>query len=267
MFSFSQKNGILVSVLAVFLLAGCARIPLETKNPGYISLKKDFPNQLTNRDIFDDELEQEITEDDIQQAVETASEGFSLPLSSRIILVQSGEVVPDIDMQNKMRKYYQISIYSGLPKAKSPPVVAKNKDKDDTPPVVQNNYMRTLRLVAAKGQQRTVVVYWGILQMGVIDEKSRRLVWMPYQSGKIPDRTTSMRYLLRFTLVDVATGNWSMYSPSTTEVSYERQPNPNMENVVGDIAQIEALKQAAYESAARELSEYYEKLWKAQNKL
>lgn len=242
-------------------------MPLETKNLDYISLKKDSQNQLNNRDVFDDELEQEITEDDIQQAVETASEGFFLPLSSRIILVQSGEVVPDIEMQNKMRKYYQVSLYSGMPKAKSLHVVAKNKEKDEAQAVVQNNYMRTLRLIAAKGQQRAVMVYWGTLQMGVVDEKSRRLVWMPYQSGKIPERTTSMRYLLRFTLVDVATGNWSMHSPTTTAVSYERQPNPNMENTVGDIAQIDALKQTAYESAARELSEYYEKLWQAQSKL
>lgn len=267
MFSFTKKNGIAVSLLVVIFLSGCARIPLETKNPGYISSQKNSFSQLNNQDIFDDELEQEITEDDIQQAVETASEGFFLPLSSRIILVQSGEVVPDMEMQNEMRKYYQISIYSGIPKTKSPHAIIKNKEKDDAPTITHNNYMRTLRLVAAKGQQRTVIVYWGTLQMGVIDEKSRRLVWRPYQSGKIPDRTTSMRYLLRFTLVDVATGHWSMYSPSTTEVSYERQPNPNMENVIGDIAQIDALKQAAYDSAARELAEYFEKLWKAQNKL
>ncbi|WP_134531536.1 hypothetical protein [Budvicia aquatica] len=76
--------------------------------------------------------------------------------------------------------------------------------------------MRTLRLVGAKGRQKAIIVYWGTLETGKVDDKTNMTVWSTYTGGKNAAETKSIRYLLRFALVDVKTGNWVTYSPTNT---------------------------------------------------
>lgn len=44
---------------------------------------------------------------------------------------------------------------------------------------------------------------------------TKEMVWKKYTGGNISG--SSLRYLIRFALVDVATGEWAMYSPVNTE--------------------------------------------------
>ncbi|OCG49128.1 hypothetical protein A9G35_12545 [Gilliamella sp. Choc5-1] len=220
------------------------------KNPAY-SAAKVAKVQLTDKDIFDEELDKEITDYDIQEAAYLAKKGFHVPLKSSIILVQSGESVPDATMQLEMSKYYQVSVYNGFPKTKTLSNRRKSKDSDH---VIYNNYMKQLRLIAAKGGQRTIVVYWGELENGVLDEKTNIVNWRLYSGGKLPSNTKSLRYLLKFTLVDVVTGNWSTYSPINVEVDYIP---PKFRNNVTDIAQIDQLIHKSYANAALLLAERY----------
>lgn len=46
--------------------------------------------------------------------------------------------------------------------------------------------------------------------------RQKNMVWSDYKNEKLTDNT-SLRYLVRFTLVDVATGEWATWSP----VNYE----------------------------------------------
>jgi hypothetical protein len=241
-------NFIIIPFLSVFLI-NCSSSE-TVKNPAY-SAAKVAKVQLTDKDIFDEELDKEITDYDIQEAAYLAKKGFSVPLKSSIILVQSGESVPDASMQSEMSKYYQVSVYNGFPRTKTLSSHRKNKDTDR---VVHNNYMKQLRLIAAKGGQRTIVVYWGQLENGVFDEKTNIINWRLYQGGKLTSNTKSLRYLLKFTLVDVVTGNWSTYSPINVEVDYVF---PNSRNSVTDVAQIEQLIHKAYASGALRLAEKY----------
>ncbi|MWP62706.1 hypothetical protein [Gilliamella sp. Pas-s25] len=243
-------NVIIILFLTIFLVNCSSSQTL--KNPAY-SAAKVAKVQLTDKDIFDEELDKEITDYDIQEAAYLAKKGFHVPLNSSIILVQSGESVPDAAMQSEMAKYYQVSVYNGFPKVKTLSNRRKSKDKD-TDHVIHNNYMKQLRLIAAKGGQRTIVVYWGSLENGVLDEKTNIVNWHVYHGGKLPSNTKSLRYLLKFTLVDVVTGNWSTYSPINIEVDYIL---PKSRNNVTDVAQIDQLIHKAYANAALLLAEKY----------
>lgn len=249
----SKHIKILMSCLSILLfISGCKSSPsAQTKNPGYVSIKNNSSNQLTYSDVFDDELEDEITEDDIQEAILQAEHGFTLPANTTIILAESGKLVPDIKMQNEMSKYYQVSVYSGLPKRKARTL--KNRQEETT---VQNNYMRTLRLIAAKGHQKAIIVYWSTLQLGSLDEVNREIIWADFTGGAVPANTFKMRYLLRFALVDVSTGNWSMFLPITQSADYRKANSFN--TGISDMGQFESLKQRAYIEAARLISQKYQ---------
>lgn len=78
------------------------------------------------------------------------------------------------------------------------------------------NWMQALRFVAAKGHQKAIIVFQDTLQTGKYDSGLKSIVWTDYKNQKLTD-TMSLRYLVRFTLVDVATGEWATWSP----VNYE----------------------------------------------
>lgn len=241
-------NFIIILFSSIFLI-NCSSSQ-TVKNPAY-SAAKVAKVQLTDKDIFDEELDKEITDYDIQEAAYLAKKGFHVPLNSSIILVQSGESVPDATMQSEMSKYYQVSVYNGFPKTKT--LLNRRKSKD-TDHVIYNNYMKQLRLIAAKGGQRTIVIYWGELENGILDEKTNIVNWRLYHGGKLPSNTKALRYLLKFTLVDVVTGNWSAYSPINIEVDYI--PSKPRNNIT-DAAQIDQLIHKAYANAALLLAEKY----------
>lgn len=248
------KRGIPLSVLFIptlFMFSGCTSEP-ASKNPTYVAAKVNKA-QLTDEDVFDSNLNHEITEEDIQRAIAQAEQGFVLPARSPVILVQSGATTPDSEMQLEMSKYYRVSVNSGVP-----PTKARINRKSDEP-VIQNNYMRTLRLVGAKGRQKAIIVYWGTLETGKVDDKTNMTVWSTYTSGKMPSETKSIRYLLRFALVDVKTGNWVTYSPTNTEREFVQSSFNNQSSAGTQATQIDELKRNAYEFASRDLSTRYEK--------
>ncbi|MCV5359507.1 hypothetical protein OFM87_27480, partial [Escherichia coli] len=91
----------------------------------------------------------------------------------------------------------------------------KNKDKNENEDVASAenmNWMQALRFVAAKGHQKAIIVYQDTLQTGKYDSALKSTVWSDYKNEKLTD-AISLRYLVRFTLVDVATGEWATWSP------------------------------------------------------
>ncbi|EQA1590337.1 hypothetical protein RBQ08_RS11270 [Enterobacter hormaechei] len=222
----------LPGIICILLLAGCTKLSsIDGRKTGAATPRMDAistpASQLTDRDVFGDELTLDITEEDIENAVEEASNGFEIPQNSAIILVESGSRAPDVIMQKEMQRYYRVSTFSGIPVARKkravkPATPAKETDSDtenfsdSKNSVINANYMQALRYIGAKGRQKNIVVYWSELEAGKYNAAIKEVVWKKYTGGNVSG--SSLRYLIRFALVDVATGEWATYSPANTEL-------------------------------------------------
>lgn len=248
---------IIFSCAAIFLLNGCVRSPIDAKkkeSPRTEStISKNSAPQLTDKDVFGNETTLAVSEEDIQAALE--SEAFSVPLNASVILIQSGSRAPEMIMQQEMSHYYRISTFSGIPERQKPLSCNKVKKEEGEAVTSENmNYMQALRYIAAKGKQKTIIVYWDILQVGRYDLTTKTTVWSDYRNEQLPD-SASLRYLLRFALVDVATGEWATWSP----VNYEYDLlKPATEETPITEQQIAQLKQKTYTSVVKDLVHRYQ---------
>ncbi|TKV11740.1 hypothetical protein FDX19_05390 [Citrobacter sp. wls619] len=241
----------------IFLLSACVRSPIDARKKDVprteSTISKSAASQLTDKDIFGNETTLAVSEEDIQAALE--GEKFSVPLNSAIILVQSGNRAPEMVMQQEMSRYYRISTFSGIPDKQK--TISCNKVKSEEREVVTSenmNYMQALRYIAAKGQQKAVIVYWDTLQSGKYDTTTKTMVWSDYRNEKLSS-TDSLRYLVRFALVDVATGEWATWSP----VNYEYntlQPLTGKTSVTDE--QIAQLKQKTFAAVVKDMVHRYQ---------
>lgn len=259
----NSRSAVFLCVVA-FLLAGCApRSSIDAKKTGARAEsgvgKNASAQQLTDRDIFGNETTLAVSEEDIQAALE--EDELRVPLNSPVILVQSGSRAPEAIMQQEMSRYYTIATFSGIPDRQKTVTCSKDKNKDENQDVAaaeNMNWMQALRYVAAKGHQKAIVVYQDTLQSGKYEAATKNTVWSDYKNEKLTD-SVSLRYLVRFTLVDVATGGWATWSP----VNYEDKvlpPLPAKKNVAETTTeqQISQLKQRTYASMVKDLVNRYQ---------
>lgn len=242
-----------------FLLTGCVYSSIDARKTGVSrtesSVSKNVTTQLTDKDIFGNETTLAVSEEDIQVALE--GEKLSVPLNSAVILVQSGSRAPEMTMQQEMGKYYRISTFSGIPDKQKPLSCNKVKMEEGEAVASENmNYMQALRYIAAKGQQKAVIVYWDTLQTGRYDAATKTTVWSDYR-GDTLSSSASLRYLMRFALVDVATGEWATWSP----INYEHSI---LQPLTGKIlesmteSQISQLRQKTYAAVVKDLVNRYQ---------
>lgn len=237
---------------ALFLLTGCSNSPIDEKKIEFSkresNISKNTTTQLTDKDVFGNESTLAVSEEDIQAALD--GEQFRLPKKSTVILIQSGSRAPEMIMQQEMSRYYQISTFSGIPdKQKGQSCNKVKNDEGETIASENMNYMQALRYIAAKGRQKAVIVYWDTLQMGRYDTASKNTIWSDYRNEKLSD-VASLRYLIRFALVDVATGEWATWSPVNDEYSI-LQPLAGKTSVTEQ--QIAPLKQKTYTAVVKDL--------------
>lgn len=252
-----KKRLMIFSCVAIFLLNGCTRSPIDTRKKEMSRTEKPTSRssvpQLTDKDIFGNETTLAVSEEDIQAALE--GEKFSVPLNSAVILVQSGSRAPEMTMQQEMGKYYRVSIFSGIPDRQKPLSCNKVKTEEGDAVVSENmNYMQALRYIAAKGQQKAVIVYWDTLQTGRYDASTKTHIWSDYH-GETFSSSASLRYLVRFALVDVATGEWATWSPINYEYSIF-QPMTGKTPVTEQ--QIAQLRQKTYAAVVKDLVNRYQ---------
>lgn len=268
-----NSRSIIFLCAAAFLLAGCApHSPIDAKKTGMSGKdnsvsSKSVSAQLTDKDIFGNEITLAASEEDIQAALE--GDEFRVPLNSPVILVQSGSRAPESIMQQEMSKYYTIATFSGIPDRQKPVTCNKdkNKDKDEIQDVAvaeNMNWMQALRFVAAKGHQKAIIVYQDTLQTGKYDSALKSTVWSDYKNEKLTD-AISLRYLVRFTLVDVATGEWATWSPVNYEYKVifphaDKKDSDNDKKATADVTeqQIYQLKQKTYTSMVKDLVNRYQ---------
>lgn len=247
------------------LLTGCTpHSPIDAKKMGSSDKEssitsKNFSTQLTDKDIFGNETTLAVSEEDIQAALE--GEEFRVPLNSPVILVQSGSRAPEAIMQQEMGRYYTVATFSGIPDRQKRSTCKKDKSKEESQDVsaAENmNWMQALRYVAAKGHQKAIIVYQDTLQTGKYDAVTKNVVWSDYKNEKLTN-SASLRYLVRFTLVNVATGEWATWSP----VNYEYKILPSLSAKKDDLQtfteqQVAQFKQRTYASMVKDLVSRYQ---------
>lgn len=261
---------LLFLISASLLLAGCTKSSsIDARKTGSVPHRLEISTmpELSDEDVFGNELTLDISEEDIQNAVEEASGEFDIPLHSSVVLVQSGARAPDSIMQNEMQKYFRVSTFSGIPASRKklttqPSTPVKDIVESDEGElseskngVINSNYMQAMRYIAAKGRQKTIVVYWGELEAGKFNSETNSVSWKRYSGEKLID--SSLRYLIRFALVNVATGEWAVYSPVNTESATLLSSGNKGESTEVYEQQIAILKQKACQMAASDLVSRY----------
>jgi hypothetical protein len=185
------------------------------------------------------------SENEIRRALDNAKH-VKLHSDSSFLLIQSGAAFPDGGMVTELGKHFQVVPFSGIPPARPDPA--------QTDGLRPESYSRLLRLAAAKGGNDTIVCYWGILESETENLATRTVSWMPMVNWVVPDSRQHMRIRLKVALLDVRTGNWSVFSPKPFEESnISRSPRRG----AVDQMQVERLKAEAYAASARELVRSY----------
>lgn len=242
--------------IAALLLAGCiSRSPIDEKKsrtPRTESTSvRNAAALLTDKDIFGNETTLAVSEEDIQAALE--GENLRVPRNSDVILVQSGSRAPEAVIQQEMSKYYRLSTFSGIPDRQKK--VACSKDENGETVASENmNYMQALRYVAAKGHQKAIIVYQDTLQTGKYDAITKTTVWADYKNERLPNAAL-LRFLVRFTLVDVATGDWASWTPTNYE-SRVVLPATGTTDITEQ--QIMQIKHKTYAAMVKDLVERYQ---------
>lgn len=206
-----------------------------------------YRGELNEFDVLGITRDQSTSENEIAQALDNAKR-VKLPPGSSILLIQSGAVFPDEAMVSELSKYYRIVPFSGVPS--SQPTITGWHRPDAAAP----SYARSLRLAAARGGNDIILCYWGMIESEKENLPTKTISWLPGVNWIVPDETQHQRIRLKVALVDVRTGNWSVFSP---EAFKDSATNRSPRRAVADQKLVEELKKKIYESGVKDLVRLY----------
>ena len=262
------------------LLAGCAKQirSISQSGYGYAGMPT---RELDEFDVLGLDRDKPATEEDIQRASRDAKR-VQLAPGSPILLVQSGAIFPDAPMVTELSRNFHVVPFTGLANASKQAdgrsqetttrnaaiitdpdkpatvvplsIVAQERYKNPSAPADPAAYSRTLRLAAARAGAFTVVCYWGILESGSEELATKTISWIPAVNWIVPDEKQHLRINLKVAVVDVPTGNWSVFSVQPPD---SKSWTRNTRREATDQRLVEALKQKAYELAAKDLVKTY----------
>jgi len=202
-----------------------------------------YQGELSEFDVLGIGRGQATSENEIRRALEQAK-SVKLRPSSSILLIQSGAAFPDGPMLEELGKHFRVAPFSGVP---SNPKVASNLDYGSGN---ADSYAKSLRLAAARGGNDYIVCYWGILESENEKFATKTISWVPGVNWILPDEKEHMRIKLKFAVIDVASGSWTIFSPKEFEQArISRSPH----RAVVDRKMVEALKKDAYQAGVSEL--------------
>ncbi len=244
--SIHLPRGLVVLIALVGVaLSGCATRSISDSGyrgeSGYMS--KGSPNpfykgELSEFQVLGIDPQARVTQEEIDRALES-KQRLSLSKGASIMLIQSGAMIPDEPMVKALEKYYNVSVFSGIPVSQA-----------------GNEYAMSLRLAAAKGGCERIVVYWGLLETAQKGYATKAVSWVPLVGGAIPDENQQMRIRLKVAVVDVKDGRWEMFSPEPFE---DAAVSARYTRASSDQGQVSLLKTRAYEAAAEDLVKRYSK--------
>lgn len=247
------------TTIVCVLLLGCTKTIRPISDSGYVGRPEhrgrnpqppldpafQYRGELSEFDVLGITPGAIASENEIRRALDN-SKRVKLHSDSSVLLIQSGAAFPDGAMVTGLSKHFQVVPFSGIPPAKPDPTQIESLRPE--------SYSRLLRLAAAKGGNDTIVCYWGILESETENLATKTVSWMPVVHWVVPDARQHMRIRLKVALIDVRTGNWSVFSPKPFEESnISRSPRRG----AVDQMQVERLKSEAYAASANDLVRLY----------
>jgi hypothetical protein len=237
-----MKTHLLLLGAAAIVLAGC-QTPRSISDSGYRDGRARHPvghatyaGELNELDVLGIERSVQVTEEQISRALDAAGQ-VRLRKGSRVLLVQSGAQYPDNPMISALSGSVTVTPFSGQPNQ-----------------FERESYHRALRYAAARGGCETVICYWGILESARQSFDTKAVSWVPLLGSVVPDEHQQMRIRLKVAIVDVRTGNWSMFSP---EPFSDQAVSARLGRERSDQAQVNKLKEQAYVTAAADILKLY----------
>ena len=217
-------------------LAGCT--PRSISDSGYrdgpVWGRSESPlyrGELSELDILGAVPRSEATETNIARALASAKPPERVR-GEKIILIQSGALVPDEAMLEEAGRCFSEAPFSGVPP----------RDSSVLP--------ESLRFRAAQGGCRHIICYWGVLESSLTDREGKTISWAPILGGFVPDERQRMRIRLKALALDVATGGWRMVTP---EVYSDDRLSSRRTREVSDQRSVRVLKQRGYRKLMEDL--------------
>lgn len=247
--SFINSATIPSLLFIAFLVCGCRMRSIS--NSGYQGGSYYgnplYRGELNEFDILGVDRDQTVTEADISKALDTPAK-VRLKKGNSVLLVQSGAMFPDEPMMTELGKFLNVVPFSGIPsrEGKSRDAVQARSDEP--------SYAKSLRLMAARGGCETIVCYWGVLETAQKALASKPVSWVPVVGWSLPDESQQMRIRLKAAIIDVRTGNWSMFCP---EPAGDTTTSGRLTRETADQRQVDTLKRTAYEACAKDLIKIY----------
>lgn len=233
-------------VLAIFTSWGCSTRSIS--NSGYDGGGHSRANnplykgELTEFDVLGIDPATAISDEEITKSLSKASK-VSIKKGDSIMLIQSGAMFPDEPMQKEFDKHFATMPFSGIPMGDS-----RNSESNTS------NYGKALRWAAAKGGNEVIVCYWGTLETAKNNLATRAISWVPVAGWLVPDESQMMRIRLKFAIVDVQSGSWTVFAP-------EPLGDKTISSILGressDQGQVALLKEKAYQEAVEKLIRLY----------
>ena len=233
---------LLPALLLALFAVGCATRSISDSGyrkesaPGTAQAASPFyKGELSEFDVLGISLETKNTDEEIRRALD-AQQRFVLPKGSRVMLIQSGAMIPDEPMSKALGRYYDVSVFSGVPASSG------------------GTYASALRLAAARAGCKTIMVYWGLLETAQTGDGGKLISWLPLVGGMVPDESQEMRIRLKTALIDVKNGLWEAFAP---EPFQDRARSARLTREASDQAQVALLKAKAYEAAVEDIVKRY----------
>jgi len=253
-----MKHTTIWFLLLAGILLGCRSIrPISnssyvnpSRNTAYCGPQVSDPaiayrGELNEFDVLGIARGQMTSESEIHRALDQAKQ-VKLHPGNSILLIQSGAAFPDAPMVAALSKHFQIVPFSGVP------FVSSAESRPDYGSGNSESFAKSLRLAAARGGNDFIVCYWGFLESANEDLPTKTVSWMPMPGLKwvLPDEKQHMRIRLKLAIVDVRSGNWTVFSPEQFE---DTRKSTSPRRGAKDQILVEELKKRAYEAGARDL--------------
>lgn len=271
---------------AAMLAAGCAHSVRSISNSGYPPYAGYAPpagREVTELDVLGIDPGEAVSEEEIAAASDHARP-IRLKSGEAIMLVQSGAEYPDAPMVAALKERFTVVPFTGLANIASnkvmyvprgdgrvrnlaivtdpyrpvtvvaiPPEKPETQEKktEEKPPAA---YSRLLRLAAARSGATTLVCYWGILESANERMATKVVSWVPVVNWVLPDESEHLRIRVKMAVIDVRSGNWTVFTPPAIEDS-AISTGPRREAV--DQKEVESLKSKAYQASVKELVKLY----------
>ena len=258
-----KKSSFYVLALACGLVAGCttkarsishSAYPEQEPNGPYGNRTSasdpafDYRGELSEFDVLGISRGDYTSDADIRRALD-ASRAVKLRPGASILLIQSGAFMPDGEMVAEMSKHFRVSSFSGIPTVRRAGFGGLQTESADP-----ESYSRSLRLTAARGGAEYIVCYWGLLESESDHLATKTISWVPFVKWVTPDEKQHMRIHVKVALVDVRTGDWSVFSSKPFD---DARLSTSPRRAAADQKQVELLKKLAYEDSVTELVRNY----------